>query len=176
MFVKSHSNGLFDVTNQIGVMSYSYKTKHNNLNFNIMKTLKSILLGVALLAVGTAVRANNTNDGTLTENHAINTYVDAMTRGKLQGLNDVLDQSAQFSMLRGKTVLSFSKKQMLDFLQANKNTEQTCTTSTSVVESNANIAVVKVDMKYEGFVRSNYVTIANTGNGWKITNVYSVFS
>ena len=141
-----------------------------------MKTLKSILLGLALLAVGTAVKANNTNDGTLTENHAINTYVDAMTRGKVQGLNDVLDQSAQFSMLRGKTVLSFSKKQMLDYMQANKNTEQTCTTSTSVVESNANIAVVKVDMKYEGFVRSNYVTIANTGNGWKITNVYSVFS
>ncbi len=141
-----------------------------------MKTLKSILLGLALLAVGTVVKANNTNDGTLTENHAINTYVDAMTRGKLQGLNDVLDQSAQFSMLRGKTVLSFSKKQMLDYMQANKNTEQTCTTSTSIVESNANIAVVKVDMKYEGFVRSNYVTIANTGNGWKITNVYSVFS
>jgi len=141
-----------------------------------MKTLKSILLGLALLAVGTAVKANNTNDGTLTENHAINTYVDAMTRGKLQGLNDVLDPSAQFSMLRGKTVLSFSKKQMLDYLQANQNTEQTCTTSTSIVESNANIAVVKVDMKYEGFVRSNYVTIANTGNGWKITNVYSVFS
>ncbi len=168
--------GFCGVTNQIGVLSYSHKTKHNNLNFNIMKTLKSILLGLALLAVGTAVKANNANDGTLTENHAINTYVDAMTRGKLQGLNDVLDQSAQFSMLRGKTVLSFSKKQMLDFLQANKNTEQTCTTSTSVVESNANIAVVKVDMKYEGFVRSNYVTIANTGNGWKITNVYSVFS
>jgi hypothetical protein len=141
-----------------------------------MKTLKSILLGLALLAVGTAVKANNTNDGTLTENHAINTYVDAMTRGKLQGLNDVLDPSAQFSMLRGKTVLSFSKKQMLDYLQPNQNTEQTCTTSTSIVESNANIAVVKVDMKYEGFVRSNYVTIANTGNGWKITNVYSVFS
>jgi hypothetical protein len=141
-----------------------------------MKTLKSILLGVALLAVGTAVKANNTNDGTLTENHAINTYVDAMTRGKLQGLNDVLDPSAQFSMLRGKTVLSFSKKQMLDYMQANKNTEQTCTTSTSIVESNANIAVVKVDMKYDGFVRSNYVTIANTGNGWRITNVYSVFA
>ena len=140
-----------------------------------MKTLKSILLGLALMVVCGAVKANNTDDGKLTQNHAINTYVDAMTRGKLQGLNDVLDQSAQFSMLRGKTVLSFSKKQMLDYLQANKNTEQTCTITTSIVESNANVAVVKVDMKFDGFVRSNYVTIANTGNGWKITNVYSVF-
>jgi len=140
-----------------------------------MKTLKSILLGLALMVVCGAVKANNTDDGKLTQNHAINTYVDAMTRGKLQGLNDVLDQSAQFSMLRGKTVLSFSKKQMLDYLQANKNTEQTCTITTSIVESDANFAVVKVDMKFDGFVRSNYVTIANIGNGWKITNVYSVF-
>jgi Putative lumazine-binding len=140
-----------------------------------MKTLKLTILGLALMAVCGTVKAKNTNDGTLTKNYAINTYVDAMTRGKLQGLNDVLDKSAQFSMLRGKSVLSFSKKQMLDYLQANKNTEQTCVTSTSVIESDANIAVVKVDMKYDGFVRSNYVTIANTGNGWKITNVYSVF-
>ena len=85
-----------------------------------MKTLKSILLGLALMVVCVAVKANNTDDGKLTQNHAINTYVDAMTRGKLEGLNDVLDQSAQFSMLRGKTVLSFSKKQMVENLQANK--------------------------------------------------------
>jgi len=141
-----------------------------------MKTLKSILLGLALLTVGSIANANNTNDEKLTENYAINTYVDAMTRGKLAGLNDVLDKSAQFSMLHGKTVLSFNKKEMLDYLQINKNTEQTCTTTTSVIENKANVAVVKVDMKYDGFVRSDYVTIANTGNGWKITNVYSAFN
>jgi len=140
-----------------------------------MKTLKSIILGLALVAVAGIVKAKNTTDEAPTKNYVINTYVDAMTRGKLQGLNNVLDKSVQFSMLRGKTVLSFSKKQMLDYLQANKNTEQTCTTSTSVIENDANVVVVKVDMKYEGFVRSNYVTIANTGSGWKITNVYSVF-
>jgi hypothetical protein len=140
-----------------------------------MKTLKSIVLGLALLAVGSAVKAAPINGERLTKNHAINTYVDAMTRGKLDGLNDVLDKSAAFSMLRGKTVLSFTRKQMVDYLQSNKNTEQACTTSTSIIESDANVAVVKVDMKFDGFVRSNYVTIANTGNGWKITNVYSVF-
>jgi hypothetical protein len=175
MFVKSRLKGLFAVTNQISDLSYRYKTKHNNLNFNIMKNLKSILLGLALMVVCGAAKAKPAYDENLTKTHAINTYVDAMTRGKLQGLNDVLDKSVQFSMLRGKTVLSFSRKEMLDYLQTNKNTEQTCTTSTSVIESDANVAVVKVDMKYDGFVRSNYVTIANTGNAWKITNVYSVF-
>jgi uncharacterized membrane-anchored protein len=141
-----------------------------------MKTLQKIMLGLALLVCcGSAVKANTIEDGKLTKNYAINTYVDAMTRGKISGLNDVLDKSAAFNMVRGKQVLSFNKTQMVDYLKSNKNTEQACTTSTSVVESNTNIAIIKVDMKYENFTRSNYVTIANTGSGWKITNVYSVF-
>jgi len=141
-----------------------------------MKTLRSILLGLAMLAMCGVVKANTNDNVKLTQTYAVNTYVDAMTRGRLNGLNDVLDNSASFSMVRGKQVLSFSKKQMLDYFKTNRNTEQICTTSTSVVESNADIAIVKVDMKYADFTRSNYVTIANTGNGWKITNVYSTFS
>jgi hypothetical protein len=140
-----------------------------------MKTLKTMMLGLAMLALCGAVKANTNDNGKLTKNYAINTYIDAMTRGKLAGLNDVLDQSAAFNMVRGKQVLSFGKKQMLDYFQSNKNVEQQCTTSTTVVENNAGIAIVKVDMKFENFTRSNYVTIAHTANGWKITNVYSVF-
>jgi len=141
-----------------------------------MKTLKSIILGLAMLLVCGAVKANTIKNDKLTKTHAVNTYVAAMTQGRLSDLNDVLDKSVAFSMVRGNKVLSFDKKQMLDYLQSNKNTEQVCTTSTSVVENSANIAIVKVDMKYDNFTRSNYVTIANTGSGWKITNVYSVFS
>jgi hypothetical protein len=141
-----------------------------------MKTLKSIILGLALLLVCGAVKANPVTDNeNLTATHAVNTYVDAITRGKLAGLNDVLDQTVKFSMLRGKKMLSFDKKQMMDFFKGDKNVEQACTTSTDIVESNADIKVVKVDMKYDGFTRSNYVTVTNTGDGWKITNVYSVF-
>nr|WP_294948568.1 nuclear transport factor 2 family protein [uncultured Mucilaginibacter sp.] len=141
-----------------------------------MKNLKSIILGLALLLVCGAVNANPipTNEN-LTATHAINTYVDAITRGKLGGLNDVLDQSVKFSMLRGKKVLSFDKKQMMEFFKGDKNVEQACTTSTDIVENSADVKVVKVDMKYDGFTRSNYVTVANTGDGWRITNVYSVF-
>jgi len=134
------------------------------------------MLGLAMLAIFGAAKATTNDNSKLTQTYAVNTYVDAMTRGRLNGLNDVLDNSASFSMVRGKQVLSFDKKQMLDYFKTNRNTEQLCTTSTSVVESNANIAIVKVDMKYAEFTRSNYVTIANTGNGWKITNVYSTFS
>lgn len=141
-----------------------------------MKTLKSIILGLALLVICGAAKAGNNEATSASKNYAINTYVDAMTRGRLNGFNDVLDQSAKFSMLRGKQVVSVSKKDMLDYLGQNKNVEQACTTNTEVVESDENVSLVKVNMQFDGFVRSNYITLANTGNGWKITNVYSVFN
>ncbi|WP_184548897.1 nuclear transport factor 2 family protein [Mucilaginibacter sp. FT3.2] len=141
-----------------------------------MKTLKSIIAALALIIVCGVAKANVKVEGdNLTRNFAINTYIDAMTRGKVQGLGDVVDQSAKFNLLRGKNVLSFTKSEMIESVKANKNTEQNCTTSTTVMESNADMAVVKVDMQFDGFVRTNYVTVANTGKGWKITNVYSVF-
>jgi hypothetical protein len=141
-----------------------------------MKTLRSIMLGLALLLVCSATKASNIKGEKLTRNHALYTYADAITQGKLSNLNDVLDKTAEFSMLRGKTIISFSRKQMLDYLKSNKNVEEICTTSTSIIASDANVEIVKFDMKFKGFVRHNYITIANTGNGWKITNVYSTFS
>jgi hypothetical protein len=140
-----------------------------------MKTLKSIMLGLVLLVVCGAAKATGIDAEKLTKNYAINTYIDAMSRGRLSGLTDVLAPDAAFSMLRGTKVQSYSKAEMINYLKENRNVEQTCTINTTIVESNADISLVKVDMKFDGFVRSNYVTLANTGDGWKITNVYSVF-
>lgn len=134
------------------------------------------MLGLVLLTVCGAAKANVIpKPENLTKTYAVNTYVNAMTRGKLDGFNDVLDQSVKFSMLRGKDILCFDKTQMVNFMKKIKNIQQTCTTSTHVVENSNDVVVVRVDMKFEDFVRSNYVTVANTGNGWKITNVHSVF-
>ena len=141
-----------------------------------MKTVKLILSGIALLIVCNTAKAGIYEDGeNLTKNYAINTYVDAMTRGKLHGLNDVIDQNAKFSLLSGKKILNYTRDQVFESLKLTKNIEEDCTTSTSIMESNDDIAIVRVDMQFEKFVRSNYVTIANTGKGWKIINVYSVF-
>ena len=141
-----------------------------------MKTLKTVMLGFALMIVCSVTIANVTVEGNnLTRNLAINTYIDAMTRGKIKGFDDVVDLSAKFNLLRGKNVLSFTKGEMIASIKADKNTELNCTTSTTIMQSNADIAVVKIDMQFEGYVRTNYVTLANTGKGWKITNVYSVF-
>jgi len=141
-----------------------------------MKTLRSIMLGLVLLALCGIVKATDKpGNERLTQTPAINTYIAAMTTGKLDGFNDVLDQNAKFDLLRGTKLCSFDKKQVLNHMQLNADVEQNCMVSTSVMEGNNSVAMVKVDMKYPDFVRSNYISMVNTGDGWKITNVYSVF-
>ena len=142
-----------------------------------MKIIKLLTPAVIVMMACGITRAGNTKDeGMLTKTHAISTYVDAMTRGKLEGLSDVIDPTAKFTMMQGKHIGSYGKKQMLEFLSKIKGIEEDCTTSTSTFENNTNVTVIKVDMQFSTFTRSNYVTIANTGNGWKIINVYSVFN
>jgi hypothetical protein len=142
-----------------------------------MKIFKPIMLFIIVLMIGGIANAKNRADeGIFTKAHAIDTYVDAVARGKLDGLNDVVDPTAKFSLLQRKQLVSYTKKEMMDFFNRIKNIEEDCTVNTAVVETNTDITVVKVDMQFKTFVRSNYVTIANTGNGWKIINVYSVFN
>ena len=55
-----------------------------------MKTLKSIVLGLALLVICSVAKANTYTDGdNLTKNYAINTYIDAMTHGKIKNFSEV---------------------------------------------------------------------------------------
>jgi hypothetical protein len=139
-----------------------------------MKTLKSLTLGLVLLFTVVAAKAADKYER-FTKNYAISSYIDAMGHGKLNGLTEVLDSSVKFSMLRGTDVISYNKADMLGFMKTTEGVEQGCTVTTSEVQNNDDVTVVKVDMKYPTFTRSNYVTVANTGAGWKITNVYSVF-
>jgi hypothetical protein len=143
-----------------------------------MKTLKLIVPLLSLMiAFTTATAKTLPDDGIFTKTHAIDTYVDAMTRGKLDGFDLVIDSSAKFTTLRkDKRLISFNKNEMISFLSKIKNVEENCTTSTSIIQNTADMIVAKVDMQFDGFTRSNYVSIANTGNGWKIINVYSVFN
>ncbi|MDT3404579.1 nuclear transport factor 2 family protein [Mucilaginibacter terrae] len=141
-----------------------------------MKTLKSLVLGLALLVVANIAKADEPIPAAkLTKNYAVEAYVNSTTLGINADFAGVIEENAKFNILRGKEVLSFNKADMLKFAKENKDVRQDCKTSVTEVESNDDMSIVKVDMNFGSFTRTNYVTIANTGEGWKITNVYSVF-
>lgn len=142
-----------------------------------MKTLKITLTALFITLTCNFSKASIPNiHERLTMRYAISAYVDAFAHGKTSGLANIIDDSAKFSHNRGEKIISFNKNQILESLANQENIEQNCTTTTKVVENNTNLVVYKVQMKYQNFSRINYVTMTDTGNGWKITNVSSVFN
>lgn len=139
-----------------------------------MRTFKLLMLALAYAMACSAAKAADPPASRLTRKYVIDAYVNAMTRGKITGIDDALDQNAKFGMLRNKHIENFGKPDMMDYFRSNQGIQQNCVTRIDTFENNADMALVKVDMHYNNFVRSNYITVVNTAGGWKITNVYSL--
>ena len=140
-----------------------------------MKTLKSMLASIALITV--CFVANATVKPVAdkpTKSDVVNMYIDAISHGKINSLNAILDESMQFNIQRGENVNTLDKNQLLEYLKGNANGDAPVSTNTTTVQEDDNSYVVKVDFKYAGYTRSDLVTVENSG-GWMITKIQSSY-
>jgi hypothetical protein len=141
-----------------------------------MKTLKSIMLGMALLLVSVATNAaSKTTHHSTTKDEVMDTYLNAVVHGKLGGIDNVIDDDAEFNMIRGNNVNTLHKQQILSTLKAGENIEQDCKCTKSVVQDSDDASVLKVEMKYADFTRIDLITAQRVAGGWKITKVDTSF-
>ncbi len=136
-----------------------------------MKTLKTIAAALLVVLSTSAFASDDTKSEKLNINYALNAYIDAVAHGKINGLNEVMDKDVKFTSTRGLEIIHHDKNQMLNLLKNHQNIEQNCITEFSIVESTPTQSVVKVTMKYDGFSKINYLSMSNTGKGWKIVSV-----
>lgn len=142
-----------------------------------MKALKTIILAFFItFSFNAFSKDDGAKDQKLTMNYAVQTYIDAMTQGKIKDFSEVLDNDVKFTLTQGQKIINLNRGQMLSSLKGSENMQQNCRTNYSIVEQNDSQSIVKVTMVYDVFTRTNYVTITHTNSGWKITNVSSVFN
>lgn len=142
-----------------------------------MKALKIIILTFCITFSFSAFsKDDEAKTQKATMNYAVQTYIDAITQGKIKGLTEVLDNDVKFTLNQGEKIVSFNRNEMMNVLKGSENIQQNCKTDYSIVEQNDTQSIVKVTMTYDVFTRINYVTVAHTNKGWKITNVSSVFN
>ena len=135
-----------------------------------MKTLKAMVMGVALLFVCAMTQAAPAGHN-LTKDEVLDTYLNAVVHGKTAGIDDAIDDDATFSMQRGENVNTLTKSQVISSLKANENIEQDCQCAKTVLQNDDDISKVKVEMKYKDFTRIDVVTASRDGKKWQITNV-----
>lgn len=137
-----------------------------------MKTLKSIMLGAALLIAGAAnaiVKPNHLD--ALTKNDVLEIYTNAVVHGKIDDLDKILANNVEYFIQRGDKSFKIGKDAIIESFKASENIEQGCKYSTSIVEDTSHGMVVKLEMKYDNYVRTNLITISLKHSDWKITKI-----
>ena len=132
-------------------------------------------MGLALLLVCGASQATSLKSHGNSKDEVIDTYLEAVVHGKLNGLSDAIDDEAQFNMKRGDRVNTLTKSQVIDALKASQNIDQDCQCTKTVMRDDDDAKVLKVDMKYSDFTRTDVITAERAGSGWKITKVETSF-
>jgi len=140
-----------------------------------MKTLKTLTAALLITLSFSAFAADGSKAEKLEMNYALKTYIEAVTQGKIGSLIDVLDQEIRFTTTCGKKIINHNKSQVLNGLKFSENVKQNCVTESRIVESTPNLSVVKVTLKYANFSKIEYLSLANTTKGWKITSVSTSF-
>ncbi|HEY4323058.1 MAG TPA: nuclear transport factor 2 family protein [Mucilaginibacter sp.] len=141
-----------------------------------MKTLRAMMMGLALLLVcGASQAATLINRAGLSKEDVITTYLNAVVHGKVDGVDNAIDDNAQFDMKRGDKVNTLDKSRLIDALKSNENVEQNCQCAKTTLQDDDEKNIVKVDMKYADFTRTDVITAEHVGSGWKITKVETSF-
>ena len=142
-----------------------------------MNTLAKTLVAAALIAVSTCTMAaakpagDNSTKGTVnlsTADLAIDHYVAVMTEGQSAGVEQLFtsDFSQKVHASKDKTN---SRSEVISFLKKQKGEQLNCKTSTTIVEQSSDYMLAKVTQQFEGFTKTDLVTLVNDGGNWKVS-------
>jgi predicted methyltransferase MtxX (methanogen marker protein 4) len=142
-----------------------------------MKTLAKTFAAAALIAVSTFTMAavkpagDNSKKATVnlsTSDLAIDHYVAVMTEGQSAGVEQLF--TSDFSQkVRASNDQTNSRSEVISFLKKQKGEQLNCKTSTTIVEHSSDYMLAKVTQQFEGFTKTDLVTLVNDGGNWKVS-------
>ena len=134
-----------------------------------------MLADITLLFICVAANAiTKPSSGKLTRDEAVKIYIDATTSGNVSKLAGVLADDLQFDIQRSDHVNTLDKNQLIDYLKNNTTADPSVKTTTTIMQEDDNSSVIKVEFKFDGYSRTDEVTLNKTF-GWVITTVVCKF-
>ncbi|MGJ1322430.1 nuclear transport factor 2 family protein [Sphingobacterium faecium] len=142
-----------------------------------MNTLAKTFAAAALIAVSTFTMAasrpagDNSKKAVVnlsTADLAIDHYVAVMTEGQSAGVEQLF--TTDFSQkVHASNDQTNSRSEVISFLKKQKGEQLNCKTSTTIVQESADYMIAKVTMQFEGFTKTDLVTLVNDGGNWKVS-------
>ena len=146
------------------------------LKNNTMKTLMTTFLAAIIFVSASAFTKAETKSSRLaTADNSVNLYIETIANGNVENIDGLFStQFIQHTNANGK-VTTHSKEQILSFIKGQKNVKQDCSTTYAVMEQNGDYTLAKVEMKYSGFTKVDYVTLSKEGADWKVNQVVTTY-
>ncbi|MCW2259629.1 MULTISPECIES: nuclear transport factor 2 family protein [Sphingobacterium] len=142
-----------------------------------MNTLAKTFAAAALIAVSTFTMAagkpevSNPKKAVVnlsTADLAIDHYGAVMIEGQSAGVEQLF--TADFSQkVQASEVKTNSRSEVISFLKKQKGEQLNCKTSTTIVQESADYMIAKITMQFEGFTKTDLVTLVNDGGNWKVS-------
>ncbi|UPZ35266.1 nuclear transport factor 2 family protein [Sphingobacterium sp. PCS056] len=142
-----------------------------------MKTLAKTFAAAAMIAVSTFTMAagkpevanpKKTVVNLSTADLAIDHCVAVMTEGQSAGVEQLF--TADFSQkVQASEVKTNSRSEVISFLKKQKGEQLNCKASTTILQESADYMIAKITMQFEGFIKTDLVTLVNDGGNWKIS-------
>ena len=146
---------------------------NNNLTHGIMKTLKLMLAGIAVLFTSLAANANvKPHKQAPSQEDVVNIYVNAINTGTAVDLDKVLDGQLQFNLMRGENVHTLNKDEFENYVKGTAGNTVQGSVAKNVLSSDDNAAKIQVVFSYDGYTRTDVLTLDKT-NDWQITAIDS---
>ncbi|NJI72238.1 hypothetical protein HCX49_03375 [Sphingobacterium kitahiroshimense] len=148
-----------------------------------MNTIAKTFAAAALIAVSTFTMAAGKPEvanpkkavvNLSTADLAIDHYVAVMTEGQSAGVEQLF--TADFSQkVQASEDKTNSRSEVISFLKKQKGEQLNCKTSTTIVQESADYMIAKVTMQFEGFTKSDLVTLVNDGGNWKVSQSINTY-
>lgn len=101
------------------------------------------------------------------------TYVEAITSGNIEFNKHLFTPDFEYQNSTNSEV--FNRSEYLNFLKVNKGIKYNCETSYEILDQAGKTSVAKAILKFENFTRVDYITMAQSTDGWKISKVVTTY-
>ena len=103
-----------------------------------------------------------------TANLAIDHYVAVMTEGESAGVEQLF--TADFNQkVQAPQDKANNRSEVISFLKKQKGEQLKCKTNTTILEDSNDYMVAKVTQQFEGFTKTDLITLINDGGNWKVS-------
>jgi len=148
-----------------------------------MKTLAKTFAAAALIAVSTFTMAAGKPEvanpkkavvNLSTADLAIDHYVAVMTEGQSAGVEQLFTSDFKQKVHASEDKTN-SRSEVISFLKKQKGEQLNCKTSTTIVEQSRDYMVAKVTQQFEGFTKTDLITLVNDGSNWRVSQSINTY-